>query len=397
MDNGDEKIFSVTEFLDLLNLTIKPLNATVIGEVGRIDERGQAVYFTLKDKTQDSLLNCFAWLPVINNIGFTLREGMEVKVIGCPEIYKPIGKLSLHAQYIVPVGEGALKMAFEKLKKELEDAGYFRQERKRSLPRFVQRIGLITSETGAAIKDFTTHLGKYGFKINFYDVRVEGIRAVESVVEAIHWFNENTNDIDVLAIIRGGGSMESLQAFNSVEVAKAIYGSRIPVLTAIGHERDETIADLVADLKVAVPTRAGEVITEPWDCAVRELDEIERLSLRSFKNLLNNYLTSLNNYQNNLLNIFSRRMDYFINDVDEYSLNLIKTFTNLQNKIKDKIDLYEELLNKSNPLQKLKQGYSIIKDAHGRVLKSTKQVRINDIIAIKLFEGGIQSEVKGIK
>jgi len=417
-DIDEKKVLGVAEYIDLLNQTIKPLQATVIGEVGSVNQRGQAVYFTLSDKKENAILNCIVWLSRLKSIGITLEEGLEIKTIGNPEIYKPSGKFSLIAQYITPVGEGALKQAFERLKSELENKGYFRDERKRKLPQFVQKVGLITSQTGAAIKDFQKHLGNYGFAVYFYDVRVEGIRSIESIVDAIQWFNENTSGIDVLVITRGGGSLENLQAFNSLEVAKAIYSSKIPILSAIGHERDVTITDLVADVRASVPTHAGKLLTENWDAAVRDVEEIEHNITSTYMNKLENLNIKLSNYQNSFITNYRHHLNQCKSDIQNYRQFLSRGFRNILetvNKIEtnflvnynffqkgidrlvSKIDYYSKVLEVSDPLHNLKQGYSIVKDAGGKVVKSSAQVNINDIIAIRLYKGGLKSKVKEIK
>jgi exodeoxyribonuclease VII large subunit len=241
-----ERAINVGEYIRTLNTLLRPVEAVVQGEINRVTERGVGIYFTLRDKKENAVLNCVVWRNRLNSMGIDLKEGMEVKVAGYTEVYALYGKLSFMTQYIVPVGEGALKLASEKLKKELEQAGYFDLHRKRALSPHVQNIGLITSDGSAAQKDFLTHLGQHGYKIRFYDVRVEGIKSVENIVQAIRWFNEHTSDTEVLVLTRGGGSLESLQAFNTLEVARAIYSSKIPVLAAIGHEQDMTVADLVA-------------------------------------------------------------------------------------------------------------------------------------------------------
>ncbi len=439
-DEGETKrVFSVGEYLDLVNQSLQKLSATVQGEISQVGQSGRAVYFTLSDKDEDAVLNCLCWTSTLRNIGIELEEGMEVKVTGYPEVYKPKGRFSFRTEYIIPVGEGALRQAFEKLKTELEQAGYFKEERKRPLPRFVEKIGLITSQTGAAITDFTTHLGDYGLTVNFYDARVEGVKAVNNIVDAIKWFNEHNTEIDVLVVTRGGGSLEALQAFNTLEVAKAIYGSKIPVLSAVGHERDITIADLVADTRASTPTHAGEMLTANWDAVVREVGEAERHMATVFMGRIGKMKITLTSHQNSLITNFGHHLSRQKQIVENYSESLSRGFSKLLDIVKrieanfvfnyqlyqrwinethkelrklettlyqgfadwhsglvKKVNQHEQLLNLSDPQHKLKQGYSIVKDAGGKVVKSTKQVRIDDIIGIRLYEGGIQSQVKKI-
>lgn len=224
---SEEKIFSVSEYLDYLNEILIPARAIIHGEVGRVDNRERYTFFTLKD--EEAVINCFAWQSRLESFGVELKEGLELKVEGFPQVFKRRGNLNFEVEHVGLVGEGALKQAFELLKKKLAIAGFFALERKKILPKYIERIGLVTSDFGDAKNDFLTHLGKFGFKIYFYDVRVEGLYTIDDIVKAIRWFNENLLDIEVLVLTRGGGSLESLQAFNSEAVAKAIFGSKIPI------------------------------------------------------------------------------------------------------------------------------------------------------------------------
>jgi exodeoxyribonuclease VII large subunit len=455
-----EHVLTVAEYIQYLNTTLRPDVVTIQGEVGQITDRGSAaIYFNLCDKTEKAVINCLIWRNRLTSSGVELKEGMEVKIQGYAEMYAPSGRLSIMTQYIIPVGEGALQLAFEKLKKELEQAGYFRQDRKRTLPQFVQRIGLITSETAAAKKDFLTHVGNHGYKVYFYDVRVEGIKAVENIVAAIRWFNEHRDDIELLVITRGGGSLERLQAFNTVEVARAMYGSRIPVMTAIGHEQDVTIADLVADIRASVPTHAGKLVGEPWELAAARIETIEgniiahfRSSLRNiekridgieanmlvhFRRKLRDFETRLTYYQDTFFHCFSKHVKQCFKDLERYNRSMMGCFKDMLQAIKRierdfsynyerfthkiasvrktiafsekgiekdaqnwyvglvrKVADHEKMLLLSDPQRKLKQGFSIVKDKTGKVIKSSKQVNVDDIIAIQLYEGTVDTKVK---
>jgi len=258
-----EKIFTVSEFLEFLNNILTPCQATIKGEVGeRIDSYPGYTFFNLLDKKK-SILKCFAFKEVISGLGIPLEPGMEIKVTGYPEIRKNRGELKFQIQRIELIGEGVLKKQYEILKKRLEAAGYFAPERKKPIPEFCENIGLITSEYGkGAKKDFLTHLGNFGFKVFFYDVRVEGSFSLYEIIEAIRWFNTNLPYIDVLVLTRGGGDWESLSPFNSEEIVKTIFASKIPIITGIGHENDQTLADLAADFRASTPTHAAKVLTD---------------------------------------------------------------------------------------------------------------------------------------
>lgn len=436
----EEKVYSVSEFIDQINIIFKPLEYIVQGEVSRVDERSGAIYFTIIDKTEKAVLSCIVWRSKLMSFGITLKEGLEVKIVGSPNIYKPSGRFSFMANYITPVGEGALKQAFEKLKKKLETEGYFDIQRKRKIPSFIKSVGLITSDTADAKKDFLTHIGTFGMKIYFHDARVEGVKAVDTIVSAIRWFNENTKDIEVLVITRGGGSLESLQAFNSEEVAKAIYSSRIPVISAIGHENDVTIADLVADIRASTPTHAGKIISEDWNKVLLKVNEIEQNIYTTFKRHAADFADELSRMQQNFLTHYKKSLDMHINTIatidrtlssrfqeiirhfkfiaERYTFSF-NTFTNkltsansnlqeleasfAQSALRwhtflgKQIDRQEKELSLSDPEIKLKQGYSITFDKNRKVIKSKEMIAIDDTVTIKLHIGEITAKIDDIK
>ena len=241
---------TVYEFLKALNMNLRRYRVLVTGEItGRVNRRGAVTYFSLHDAEEEAVLQCMAFNSILDRLGIEIREGMAIKVGGYPEIWKRAGMFSFKVFEILLTGEGELKRQFEMLMKKLEAEGLFSPEHKVPIPNFAKHIGLITAADREAMNDFITHLAPHGLNIELYDVRVEGARAVEEIVEAISWFNENRPEIEVLVLTRGGGSLESLQAFNSELVARAIFASRIPIICGVGHERDVSIADFVADMR----------------------------------------------------------------------------------------------------------------------------------------------------
>jgi exodeoxyribonuclease VII large subunit len=272
----EEKVFSVSEFLDFLNEILVRERVIVQGEIGeKMNNYPRYSFFNLLDK-DGSILKCFAWQEVIEALGIEMKPGMEIRVIGYPEIRKNRGELNFQVERIELLGEGVLKRQFEILKKKLEALGYFDVEIKKPIPQFCENIGLITSRVGrGALKDFLTHLGSFGFKIFFYETKVEGSFAVNEISEAINWFNQNMPKLDVLVLIRGGGDWESLKPFNSEEIVKAIFASKIPIITGIGHEDDTTLADLAADLRASTPTAAAKILNKNWELAKVNISKIE--------------------------------------------------------------------------------------------------------------------------
>jgi len=459
----EEKIFTVSEFLDFLNRILRPRRVVVKGEVGeKMNNYPDYNFFNLLDK-DGSILKCFAWKEVIEKLGIGLESGMEIRVVGHPEIRKNKGEFRFQVERIELIGEGILKKQFEILKKKLASEGYFKEEIKKSIPKFSQKIGLITSKYGkGAKKDFLTHLGKFGFRIFLYDVRVEGVLALSEIIEAINYFNQNFPKIDVLVLTRGGGSWESLQPFNSEEMVKAIFSSKIPIITGIGHEDDETLADLVADLRASTPTHAAKILNENWKLASIKIYEFENnlsvLINRNLKNFkenisfyektleremkrlilsmkeninelakriniyfqkeflsksekINNLLSSLNFKLNNYFRKFHNLESGFKNNlfklqisVKNHKEELVDVFNNLLKnrahwtaRIMGLLEQEEEKIIPSNPILKLKQGYTMTRDEFGKIIKDPSQLKISQEILTKFYKGQVLSQIKKIK
>lgn len=440
----EEKIFTVSEFLDFLNQVISPHKVIIQGEIGqKIDEREKYTIFNLLDKEDKSVLKCFIWRENLESLGIEPKEGMEIKIFGWPKIYKsPFGsEFEFQVEKIWLVGEGVLKLAFEALKKKLEKEGLFDPKFKKPIPRFCQKIGLITSKYGKGAKpDFEKNLGKFSFKVYFYDVRVEGIFATEEIVSAIRWFNENLPNLDVLVLIRGGGDWESLQAFNSEEVARAIFASKIPIICGIGHESDFTIADLVADLRASTPTDAAKILTKNWEEAAKNIFQYEKNivsvferfikeekeKIKIFKENLFSKLKKeisqkdkeLNNYLQNLTTFFRHYISKVRDKEKEFSRNLntiFKLIKEKKNKLSEMFVQIEKLKKKylgrlsqllkekerniftASPAFKLKQGYTLTFDFSGKIIKDPQRLQISDKIKTQFYKGHVVSEVKKIK
>jgi len=397
-DRKEEIVFSVAEFINYLNNILVQQKAVVKGEIyGKVNRRGQANYFVLKDKKEEAILSCFAWQEVLDRVGVDLREGMEIKIVGKPRIYSPRGQLSFEAEEILLTGEGALKKAFEELKKKLQIEGLFEPVYKQKLPRFVKNIGLITAANREAQKDFLTHLGKWDLRVYSYDVRVEGVKAMEQIIGAITWFNKYRPDIEVLVLTRGGGGLESLQAFNSEAVARAIFASKIPIVCGIGHERDITIADLVADVRASTPTDAGRILGQDWEKAPEYLIR----QAKSFRdNLLmiieqsNSKLTQqeiyFNNFLEKVISNYNSKLNEIISSINKEVKQCLISKTSLITEAEKKLSLV-------NPTLKLKQGYSIVFDEFKKsVIKSVDQLKVDDKINIKLYKGRAGAQIKKI-
>ncbi|MBW6441056.1 exodeoxyribonuclease VII large subunit [Patescibacteria group bacterium] len=414
--NQDEKIYSVSGFLDYLNEKLSSTVAKVKGEVTSLDEREKVIYFGLKDKNDESIINCLIFRYQYEVSGVKLEIGNEIIVHGYSEIYKPYGRLSLKTSLIELAGEGVLKKAYDQLKNKLEEEGLFSAERKKSLPLLPQTIGLITSSQGAAIGDFTTNLGNYGFKIKFINSSVEGKQAVFDLIRAIKQFQKMEN-IDALAIVRGGGSLESLQAFNNETLVREVANLEIPVVCGVGHDKDVSLVSLVSDLAVSTPTAAARIISKPWDAAVEKINRDGSFLINAFEKKLyasshkiNTLSFSLSyNFENIIQKFSAIKIDFMgklekikystenlTNQINHLESLIINKYGQLILKIKEQIYYSESIINFNNPERQLKLGYSII-SLKGIIVKSIRQIKKGDIVDVNISDGKINSEVINIK
>jgi exodeoxyribonuclease VII large subunit len=393
------QIYSVGQFLDLINLQLEDFPAAIQGEITSLSLRNHA-YFSLTDANTEepAMLNCALWQFRLKTLPFELKEGLEVQILGHANVYKPTGRFTFIVEQIAPVGEGALQKAFEELKRQLEAKGFFAPERKRPPPVFPARIGLLTSSTGDAIRDFKQHLGQFGLQIAHKDIRVEGLNAIPSIVEGIQWFNQHPTalpgGIEVLVLTRGGGSLESLQAFNSLEVAQAIFASKIPVVAAIGHERDVTIADLVADVRASTPTDAGRILSEAWRLAGERADHLGQTINQAFQQRLATYRDSV---QANWEKILARSLAVtreFNYKAEQFFKLISLGFEHSLAIFGQRFNFLVDQINATNPQQRLKQGYSITTNVRGQVIKDASSVKRADQLEITLHQGSLKARVQ---
>ena len=438
---SNDKIFSVQEFISFINNQFSSLGIVKVrGEITEVNPHPNGYcFFMIKDsQTEEHSVSCYLSRWKLDSFSHLLEVGMEVVVSAIPSLYKN-GRFSLTVDNIEPFGEGALKKAFEALKKKLAAKGYFDESRKRPLPAFIQTIGLMTSETGDAIHDFIKNLGEYGFKIKLLDVRVEGDYAEESICSAIKWFNKNRPEIDILVLIRGGGDLENLKAFNSESVAEAIVLSRLPIITGIGHEKDETIADYVADKSFSTPTAVAvfirnqrenliaqvkeytdnlvlitsEILAEKKDYIFDRTEDLKLAftkALERYRFILSKTAEKMTSGFNRIFRGFKALEQNFLNLFYRYEATTRQQVHNLEvisqkcfNLIEKKLGLMEARLKVAeagllplNPDTILKRGYSIAYKADKKVIKDSKEVKIGDKIFIKPHKGEIASLVEEV-
>ncbi|OGZ05984.1 MAG: exodeoxyribonuclease VII large subunit [Candidatus Lloydbacteria bacterium RIFCSPHIGHO2_02_FULL_54_17] len=407
---SEETTFSVSAYLDIVNRELYRIRARVVGEVTSIKFQGSAVYIGLKDAEDESALSVFMWEREYATAGIEVAAGMAVAVEGRSDVYKPTGRLSFRAETIELVGEGALKKAYDALKKKLDEEGVFAPEKKRPLSEYPERIGLITSKTGAVIHDFLNNLGKFGFKVRFTDARVEGAAAVKEILAAIKYFSEE--EIDALVIIRGGGSLESLQAFNNERVVRAIAEFPRPTIVAIGHDKDVPLAQLVADHAPSTPTAATVLLNRSWDEGVHTMRYfIKDISALYQGELWANKerLGTLNDVVRAAFAEITMRFSVASREFSEALLLLGRWFTKrgemLRREAGDLVGNFHRalldagrevgessrLLQLHNPLRQLRLGYSILSKG-GKVVRSAKDLPAGTHFEARLSDGTIEAQ-----
>ncbi len=353
-------------------------------------------YFDLKDATSN--ISGVMFRGFAANLKFDLANGLLVRVRGNITTYDKQSKYQLMAKAIEPAGIGPLQLAFEQLKKKLASEGLFDQQRKRPIPALPQKIAVVTSPTGAAIRDILSILKRRyaNMHIIIAPVKVQGAGSAEEIANAIIDLNENFSDIDVMLVGRGGGSMEDLWSFNEEIVARAIANSKIPVISCVGHETDFTIADFVADLRAPTPSAAAELVVKSKVELAAQIAGLERRLLQSlriyYENLQGKFrrLTSSRMLVNplTLLDRPTRRLDDAIEGLFLAAVEKPRAFA-------EKLTLQTEKLKALSPLFPLRKGYAIVKDARGKAVKTAAALNPGDRLSLQFAEGRAQAEVLG--
>jgi exodeoxyribonuclease VII large subunit len=298
----ERHVWKVSELTERINEILEAAfhDVWVEGEVSN-NHAAQSghLYFTLKDAR--SQIRCVCFRDQVRSLKFRPEDGLQVTVRGSLGVYEPRGEYQIYVSHIEPVGLGALQLAFEQLKKRLAEEGLFDEQRKKPLPVLPQRIGVITSPTGAAIRDILRVLKRRfpNVHVLLFPVKVQGESAAAEIVAALEYFNR-AKAADVLIVARGGGSLEDLWSFNEEIVARAIFASQIPVITGIGHETDFTIADFAADVRAPTPSAAAEIV-------VRSRQEFERHIAEHFRNLVQQLRYRLSEWRHQVRDLESHR------------------------------------------------------------------------------------------
>lgn len=354
------------------------------------------IYFSLKDES--GTIACVMFAGQRGGLSFRMGEGQQVIVFGSVNVYERSGSYQLYAREIRLDGEGVLYEKFQMLKKELEEMGMFSPEYKKQIPRYAKRIGVVTASTGAAVRDIMNIAKRRNpyVQLILYPAQVQGEGAKESIVKGIGLLERL--GVDVMIVGRGGGSIEDLWAFNEEEVARAVFNCSIPVISAVGHETDTTIADYVADLRAPTPSAAAELAVYDYYRTEEMLKEYElRLSKELWQKLqigrmrLEKYQTKLSflHPKNKLREDRLRLADMEDRLRGAFHTSLVSS--------RHRFQVYVERLNGLSPLKKLSQGYSYVMDKEGKALRSVRQLKAEEHIIIYAADGTVRAKVEEVK
>ncbi len=354
------------------------------------------IYFSLKDET--GTISCVMFAGQRKGLAFAMKNGDKVIVGGSVSVYERDGRYQLYAKEITLEGAGLLYERYLALKKELEEMGMFAMEYKQPIPRFIKKLGVVTAPTGAAVQDIRniSYRRNPYLQIILYPALVQGEGAKESIVRGIQMLD--AYGVDVIIVGRGGGSIEDLWAFNEEEVARAIFHCSTPIISAVGHETDTTIADFVADLRAPTPSAAAELAVDDYHSLIESLMDVRRRYCRSMENRLLLAKSGLRQYQMKFQylspeNQIRQKRQYLVDIQDKLEVNMNRKI--LQSR--HRLELSVERMKGLSPLSKLNQGYSYVSDENQNNIKSAGQVVKGDRLFIQVSDGEIEATVQNVR
>ena len=441
-----EKYLSVTTLTKYLKMKFDKdpylERVYLTGQVSNFRKRPTHQYFSLKD--DHAVIQATIWSGIYQKLGFDLEEGMKINVIGRVQVYEPSGSYSIIIEKAEPDGVGALAIQFEQLKKKLAEEGLFQERFKQSLPQFSKRIGVVTSRSGAVIRDIITTVSRRfpGVDILLYPTKVQGEGSAEEIARNITRANQR-DDLDLLIIGRGGGSIEDLWAFNEEIVVRAIFESRLPIISSVGHETDVTLADFVADRRAATPTAAAELATPVTKLdLLTHLQNQEKRMATAVRNVLSKKQEALKKFSQSVIFRQPERLyDGYLQRLDQLQLRLKQS---LRTRISDnkqtvqarthrlvqlspvtKIQRYQDRLGQLDKLLRsqmalvydakvaevkrlseallmldtsriVARGYAIVKKEES-VVDSVENLKKKDQVTLLMRDGQVELEVKDVK
>ncbi|MDP2632081.1 MAG: exodeoxyribonuclease VII large subunit [Candidatus Uhrbacteria bacterium] len=413
------QILTVADYLKLVNDTLALIPSEEVLVLGEISDyrvsQGKWINFDLKDEEQEAKISCFATTFQVN---IPIENGMKVQVSGSPKVYERFGKFSLNVRSIDLVGEGALAKAYEMLKNKLATEGLFDVGRKRIIPRFPSRIGLITSSDAAAYGDFLRILNNRwsGVEVVHIPVYVQGQHAVSEIITAFETFEALavSDRPDCIVLTRGGGSLEDLHAFNDEAVARAVFKSSIPVIVGVGHERDESLCDFVADVRASTPSNAAEIVVPDRAEILREIEmsatrmeDVINMELERRARKVDHSVSVLDRFIERKVRDLESTIERFSHSFDRFRLSLISTrqyiernqeviqhsFMRVYESAKQSATSTIRLFESFDVQKVLERGYCIVRKGAKAVQDASKLDR-GDEIKVQLARGTIDAEVK---
>jgi exodeoxyribonuclease VII large subunit len=410
-DETERRPLTVSQLTNSIRIALESrfVSVWVEGEISNFKDHSSGHwYFTLKDENAQLRAKCFRSTNI--RIRFRPANGLKVRARGKLSVYAPRGEYELVVDALDPVGAGALRIAFEQLRDRLQKEGLFAKELKRPLPVFPRRVGVVTSPTGAAIRDILNVISRRTRTVHvlFSPARVQGDLAGPEIARAIQLINqyheralrEGRHDdlVDVLIVGRGGGSTEDLWAFNQEEVARAIRKSAIPVISAVGHETDFTIADFAADFRAATPSAAAEIVAAREDQICSTLDKLGKQLVR----LTRHQIVDLR------VRVQEQALSHAFNEVKSRLVTARARFDRasaacggaMESKLEDgreRLGLAAAALDALSPLGVLQRGYAIAQDATGRLVRDAASVAQGDAVSVRLAKGKLNTRVEGIE
>jgi exodeoxyribonuclease VII large subunit len=396
--NKSYTVSEITQYIkNLMTNDIFLSSVYVSGEISNLKlHTSSHIYFTLKD--ENASIRAVMFSNYTKLLRFVPADGMKVIIYGYVSVYEKNGQYQVTVSNIIPEGYGALYLAFEQLKDKLRLKGYFNEAAKKMIPVFPEQVAIVTSVSGAALKDFLNVASRRakGIPIHVYNTLVQGQTAAKQIAGRIEEINR-IGKADVIVLARGGGSIEDLWPFNEEIVADAIYDSRIPVVTGVGHETDNTIADMVADRRAPTPSAAAEMVfPDMFSVGLNITDTREKIFT-----IMN---TRLKNCRKDIENIsgktalkkpellFERHKMDIDNNFEKVSSMFYFMLTYEKQEIENKISI----LTKINPLNILKKGFSYATDKENRNVNSVKNIHPDDVIKVKLYDGDLTAAVKEV-
>lgn len=395
----EEKVFNVSQVNKYVKMLIDSdaflNNINITGEITNFKTHYTGhFYFTLKD--ENSSIKCVMFKSAAQLVNFKPEDGMKVVISGQINVFERDGVYQIYCKTMKQAGLGELYIAYEKLKKKLQDEGLFDEIYKKKIPFLPDRVGVITSKTGAVIKDIiNVSTRRYNdVDLLIYPAAVQGVNVAKTVISGIKTFNK-LNNVDVIIIARGGGSFEDLFGFNDENLAREIFNSKIPIVSAVGHETDFTICDFVSDLRAPTPSAAAELVYP------KKSDIVTKISTDRNRNILamNGYINRKKEY---LKRIKASKLEKIPFDIiNKYRMQIDKDIMISKNAIDLKIEKYRSVCIKNiakldalSPLKTLTRGYSVVENVDGKIVKKVSDVNKNDDLCVILQDGKIQVKVK---